>query len=124
MTSNFIQDGETPGRKCGWIRFDMGPEMGTRQEMMPHILKADLESNDAWMNECIGSGNYTIKKIIPRDPCIKTYILSRDDMKSVSDYYTCDHIEGLACQWFGEYGQDIFPVLHLVMKLIPSLRNT
>ena len=38
--------------------------------------------------------------------------------------YTWDHIEGLACQWFGEYGQDTSPVLHLALQLIPPLRNT
>ena len=38
------------GRKCGWIRVYTGPEMRTRQEMVPHIPKADLEFNEVWMN--------------------------------------------------------------------------
>ena len=65
----FIQEDETPGRKCGRIRVYTGPEMSTRQEMVPHITEAELEFNDVWMNERIGGGSYTFKKIIPRDPC-------------------------------------------------------
>ena len=66
---NFIHESETPGRKCGWIRVDTGPEMCTGQEMMPHIPKAKFKFNDIRMNEHIGGGSYTFKKIIPRDPC-------------------------------------------------------
>ena len=68
MMLNFIQDSETPGRKCGWIRVDIGPEMSTRQEVVPHTAKADLQFNDVWMNERIRGGSYKFKKIIPRDP--------------------------------------------------------
>ena len=48
-----------PGRKCGWIRVYTGPEMRTRQEMVP---KTELEFNDVRMNERIGGGSYNIKK--------------------------------------------------------------
>ena len=68
MMSDFIQNRETPGRKCGWIRVDTGPEMRTRQEMMPHISKTELEFNEVGMDERIGGGNDTTKKIISRDP--------------------------------------------------------
>ena len=57
------------GRKRGWIRVDTGPEMRMRQEMVPHIPKADLEFNEVWMNEHIRAGSDTFKKIISRDPC-------------------------------------------------------
>ena len=69
MTSNFIQDSKTPGRKCGWIGVDSGPKMRTRQEMMPHIPKAELKFNDVWMNERIGGSNDTTKEIVSRNPC-------------------------------------------------------
>ena len=36
--------------------------------MVPHIPKAELEFNDVWMDEHIGGGSHTFKKIIPRDP--------------------------------------------------------
>ena len=54
--------------KCGWIRLYTAPEISTRQETLPHTPKADLKFNDVWMNELIGGGNYTITKIILRDP--------------------------------------------------------
>ena len=65
---NFIHESEMPGRKCGWIRVDTGPEMLTRQEMMPHIPKKELEFNEVRMNKRIRGGNDTTKKIISRDP--------------------------------------------------------
>ena len=69
MMSNLIRDSETLGRKCGWIGVDSGPKMRTRQEMMPHIPKAELKFNDVWMNERIGGSNDTTKKIVSRNPC-------------------------------------------------------
>ena len=62
------------GSKCGWIQVDAGPEMSTRQEMVPHISKAEIKFNEVWMNERIGGGNYATKKIISRDPCKKKHI--------------------------------------------------
>ena len=64
----FIQDSETPGRKCVWVHVYTGPEMCTGQEIVPHITEAELEFNDVWMNERIGGGSYKFKKIVPRDP--------------------------------------------------------
>ena len=69
MVLSFIQESKTPGRKCGRIRVYTGPEMSTRQEMVPHITEGDLKFNDVWMNEHVGGGSYTFKKIISRDPC-------------------------------------------------------
>ena len=54
--------------ECGWIRLDTRPEMGTRQEMMPHIPKIELKFNDVRMDERIGGSDDTTKKIISRDP--------------------------------------------------------
>ena len=42
--------------------------MCTRQEMMPHVPKIELKFNNVWMDERIGGGNDTTKKIISRDP--------------------------------------------------------
>jgi hypothetical protein len=66
--SNLIQVSETPGPKCGWIGVDTGPKTLTRQEMILHLPKTELKYNDVWMNERIGSSNYTIREIISRDP--------------------------------------------------------
>ena len=41
--------------------------MLTRQEMMPHIPKTELEFNEVRMDEGIGDGNDTTKKIMSRD---------------------------------------------------------
>ena len=54
--------------KCNRIRVYASPEMRTRQEMVPHIPKADLKFNEVWMNEHMGGGSYTFKKIVSRDP--------------------------------------------------------
>ena len=121
MTSIFIQDSETPGCECGWIWVDTSPEMRTRQEMVPHISKTDLEFNDVWMDERVGGGNNTTNKIISRDSWGKKIIWVEVKREANQDC-TWDHIKSLACQWFGEYWQDTFPKLHLASQIIPPLR--
>ena len=87
MTSVFIRDSETPGCECGWIWVDTSPEMRTRQEMVPHISKTDLEFNDVWMDERVGGGNNTTNKIISRDSWGKKNHLSWSETRSESRLY-------------------------------------
>ena len=69
MSMNNISPTTVSVNQCGWIQVYTGPEMRTRQQMVPHTSKAELKFNDVWMIEPIGADNYTIKIIIPRDPC-------------------------------------------------------
>lgn len=53
------------------------PRISMRQEIVPHILKAEPKFNKVWLNEHIrvGGSSNTIEKIIPRDPCKNIYFL-------------------------------------------------